>query len=64
MRRSNQCFAQYIIEGHIMRSVNLLLNRLSPLAKSLISQGKIRAAIMISNLSPLDKALLMKYFKE
>ena len=45
-------------------NINILLNRLSPLAKSLIMRGKIKTAIMISNLSALDKVLLMKYFEE
>lgn len=47
-----------------MKSVNLIISKLSPIARSLIMQGKIKAAILISNLSPLDKALLIKYFKE
>lgn len=47
-----------------MRSVDSIMNKLSPAAKALLLRGKVRSAIMISNLSALDKVLLMKYFEE
>ena len=64
MRGSNQCFPKYISEGFDMRSVDSIMNKLSPAAKALLLRGKVRSAIMISNLSALDKVLLMKYFEE
>lgn len=47
-----------------MRSVDSIMNKLSPAAKALLLRGKVRAAIMISGLSALDKVILMKYFKD
>lgn len=46
-----------------MTSIDIVLNKLNPVALSLIKRGQVKAAILSSNLSITDKVILMKYFE-
>ena len=46
-------------------SVALIIRRLDPVIVSMLRRGQVRTAVLLANgLSPLEKSLLLRYFKD